>query len=69
MSKIVRECSLPLTTARRVDLVVTELAAIRPTEAGLVLAERAPGVSVEQILAATEAALILPAEIPEMALN
>ncbi|WP_420344343.1 3-oxoacid CoA-transferase subunit B [Paenirhodobacter sp.] len=68
-SKIVRECSLPLTTARRVDLVVTELAAIRPTEAGLVLAERAPGVSVEQILAATEAALILPAEIPEMALN
>ena len=49
--------------------MVTELAAIRPTEAGLVLAERAPGVSVEQILAATEAALILPAEIPEMALN
>lgn len=67
-SKIVKRCSLPLTSLRRVDLVVTELAALRPTDEGLVLAERAPGVSLEAIRAATEADLIWPAEIPEMEL-
>ncbi|MDD2868431.1 3-oxoacid CoA-transferase subunit B [Neomegalonema sp.] len=67
-SKIVRSCSLPLTSLRRVDLVVTELAVIAPTEAGLVLRERAPGVSLEEIRAATEAALILDGDVPEMIL-
>lgn len=65
-SKIVRACTLPLTSLRRVDLVVTDLAVIAPTEAGLELRERAPGVSVAQILEATEAALILPDDVPEM---
>jgi acetate CoA/acetoacetate CoA-transferase beta subunit len=58
--KIVRHCSLPLTAVRRVDLVVTEMAVIEPTEAGLVLREVMPGVSVEAVRAATEADLILP---------
>ncbi|NUB46195.1 3-oxoacid CoA-transferase subunit B [Fertoebacter nigrum] len=67
-SKIVPRCTLPLTARRRVDLIVTDLAVIEPTEAGLVLRERAPGVSVEAILVATEANLILPGDIPEMTL-
>jgi len=50
-----------------VSLVVTDLAVIEPTAEGLVLKERAPGVSVEQIIAASEARLILPLEVPEMA--
>lgn len=58
-SKIVERCSLPLTSVRRVDLVVTELAVIEPTEEGLVLRETAPGVTVEQVLQATAARLIV----------
>ncbi len=60
--KIVKKCNLPLTSARRVDLIVTELAVIEPTDEGLVLRETAPGVSVEDVLAVTEAELIVPAE-------
>lgn len=58
-SKIVKRCSLPITSIRRVDLVVTELAVIRPTQEGLVLQETAPGVSVREVLEATDASLIL----------
>lgn len=65
-SKIVPACTLPLTALRRVDLVVTDLAVLRPTEAGLVLQERAPGVTVAQILAASAARLIVPDRVPEM---
>ena len=61
-----RKCTLPLTSARRVNLIVTELAVIEPSEAGLVLKERAPGVSVDKIVAATEATLIIPADVSEM---
>jgi acetate CoA/acetoacetate CoA-transferase beta subunit len=67
--KIVRECTLPLTSLRPVSLVVTELAVIEPTEAGLVLKERAPGVPVAAILAATEAPLVVPEHVPEMPLG
>jgi acetate CoA/acetoacetate CoA-transferase beta subunit len=59
-SKIVRKCRLPITSVRRVDLVVTELAVIRPTTDGLVLEETAEGVSVEEVIRATAAKLILP---------
>ncbi|MCD6159012.1 MAG: CoA transferase subunit B, partial [Kosmotoga sp.] len=55
--KIVKECSLPLTSIRTVDLIVTDLAVIEPTEEGLVLREMAPGVSVEEVLKQTEASL------------
>jgi len=68
-AKIVPECTLPLTATRRINLLVTELAVIEPTEDGLVLRERGPGISVEQILAATDAQLIVPDEVPEMPLN
>jgi acetate CoA/acetoacetate CoA-transferase beta subunit len=67
-SKILKKCTLPLTSIRRVSLVVTDLAVIEPTQEGLVLKELAPGVTVEQVKEATEARLILPPEIPEMAL-
>lgn len=67
-AKIVPECTLPLTAARRVSLVVTELAVIEPTDAGLVLRERGPGVEVEDIVAATTARLIVPEAVPEMTL-
>lgn len=67
--KIVPECTLPLTALRRVNLIVTELAVIEPTEAGLVLRERGPGVSIDDILAQTSAKLIIEGEIPTMALT
>ena len=58
-SKIVPRCSLPITSIRRVDLVVTELAVIRPTEQGLMLEETAPGVSVQDVVRATTAKLVI----------
>ena len=67
-AKIVPELTLPPTAARPVSLVVTDLAVIEPTPEGLVLRERAPGVSIGDILALTTAKLILPASIPEMRL-
>lgn len=67
-AKIVPQCSLPITSSRRIDLVVTELAVIEPTAEGLVLRETAPGVSVDDVLAATGARLIVPDEVPVMAI-
>jgi acetate CoA/acetoacetate CoA-transferase beta subunit len=67
-SKIVGSCSLPVTSARPVDLVVTELAVIGFDEEHLTLLERAPGVSVAQILEKTEAVLVVPQDVPEMTL-
>ena len=67
-SKIVKRCTLPLTSVRRVDLVVTDLAVIEPTDKGLLLKETAPGVTVQQVIAATACELIVPADVPEMAL-
>lgn len=67
-SKIVPECTLPLTAARRVNLIVTDLAVIRPGDDGLHLVERAPGVTADEVVAATAAALIVPADVAEMRL-
>ena len=66
--KILPKCTLPLTSQRRVSLIVTDMAVIEPTADGLVLRERAPGVSVEQIIAATGAQLIVRGDVPEMTL-
>lgn len=66
--KIVSKCTLPLTAARPVDLIVTELAVIGFSDGQATLLERGPGVSVEQVLAATEVKLELPEKIPEMQL-
>jgi len=67
-SKVVRECCLPLTSMRAVDLVVTELAVISFAEGCARLAETAPGVTVEQVIANTEATLVVPGHVPQMAL-
>jgi acetate CoA/acetoacetate CoA-transferase beta subunit len=68
-SKIVPELTLPPTAMRPVSLIVTDLAVLEPGPDGLLLRERAPGVSVEAVIAATAATLILPDHVPEMALN
>ncbi|HUO60230.1 MAG TPA: 3-oxoacid CoA-transferase subunit B [Candidatus Acidoferrales bacterium] len=65
-SKIIKKCTLPLTSVRRVDLIVTELAVLEPTDKGLVLKEVAPGVTKEEVIAATEATLIVPDVVPTM---
>jgi acetate CoA/acetoacetate CoA-transferase beta subunit len=65
-SKIVRQCTLPPTSNRPVDLVVTELAVIAFENGAALLRETAPGVSVQQVLAATEATLVVPGEVPQM---
>jgi len=57
--KIVKKCTLPLTSIRRVDLIVTELAVIRPTDEGLVLEEIAEETTLEEVLKLTEAKLIV----------
>jgi acetate CoA/acetoacetate CoA-transferase beta subunit len=67
--KIVPECTLPLTAERRISLIVTEMAVIEPTDAGLAVRERGPGVSLEQIRAATSAPLLVDGEVPEMELG
>lgn len=68
-SKILRECTLPLTGVNCVKKVVTELAVLEVTPNGFKLLERAPGVSVEDIITATEADLIIEGDIPEMQLD
>ena len=68
-SKILKKCTLPLTGVGCVKKVVTELAVLEITPNGFQLLERAPGVSVEEIIQATEAELIIEGEIPEMNIN
>ncbi|WP_262265987.1 3-oxoacid CoA-transferase subunit B [Microvirga yunnanensis] len=63
--KIVRECSLPLTSDRPVDLVVTELAVIGFRDGCATLLETADGVMVEEVIAATEAELAISPELSE----
>ena len=65
-SKILKKCTLPLTGVNCVKKVVTELAVMEVTDKGFKLLERAPGISVEDIVKATEADLIIEGEIPEM---
>src|SRR4051812_47315319 len=65
-SKIVKACTLPLTSARAVELVVTELAVIAFKDGRLKLLEVAPGVTVDEVRAATEAELVIPDQVPTM---
>jgi acetate CoA/acetoacetate CoA-transferase beta subunit len=64
--KIMNKCTLPLTSARPVDLVVSEMAVIGFPSGRATLLETGPDVSVEQVVAATEATLVLPEQIPKM---
>ena len=66
--KILRKCTLPLTSARPVSLIVTELAVLEPTSDGLLLREVAPGVSVQDVIAVTDARLVIPTNVPTMRL-
>lgn len=69
-SKLLPECSLPLTGIRCVKKIVTELAVLDVVPGkGFVLLERAPGISVEQIKNATAGKLVIEGDIPEMQLN
>ncbi len=68
-SKLLKECSLPLTGVNCVKKVVTNLAVLNILqEGGFQLLERAPGVTVKQIIEATEGSLVVEGEIPEMKL-
>jgi acetate CoA/acetoacetate CoA-transferase beta subunit len=67
-AKIVKQCTLPLTSTRRVDLVVTELAVIAFPEGRATLVETAPGISTADVVAATKAELVIPEKVSEMAL-
>jgi len=67
-SKLVKQCMLPLTGVNCVRRIITDLAVVDVTPQGFKLVERAPGVSVEEILNATEGTLIVANEIPEMQL-
>lgn len=57
--KILKQCTLPLTAREEVDIIVTEMALMRVTDKGLVLEELGPGVTVEDVIAATDANLII----------
>ncbi len=65
-SKLLKRCTLPLTGVGCVKKIVTNLAVLEVTEDGFKLLERAPGISVETIMEATEGKLIVEGEIPEM---
>ena len=65
-SKLLKSCTLPITGVSCVKKIVTDLAVIQITEQGFKLLERAPGVSVEDIISATEADIIVDGDIPIM---
>lgn len=67
-SKLLQACSLPLTGVACVKKIVTNLACIEVVKEGFLLLERAPGISVEEIVAATQGNLIVPKDVPEMML-
>jgi 3-oxoacid CoA-transferase B subunit len=67
-SKLLKQCTLPLTGVNCVRRIITDMAVVDITEAGFRLVERAPGVSIEEIQSATEGTLIVEGDIPEMSI-
>ena len=68
MSKLLKKCTLPITGINCVKKIVTDLAVINVTKKGFELLERAPGVTVDEIINSTDAELIITGEIAEMSL-
>jgi 3-oxoacid CoA-transferase subunit B len=68
-SKLLPQCTLPLTGVHCVKKIVTELAVLEVTESGFILLETAPGVSVEEVKNKTAGKLIIPDNVPEMNLH
>lgn len=68
-SKLLKKCTLPLTGVGCVKKVVTNLAVMEVSPEGFKLLERAPGVSVEEIVQATEGKLIVKSDVPEMEIS
>ena len=64
--KILKSCTLPLTAVNAVDWIVTELGVMEMTSDGIVLRELAPGITVQDIQAKTEATLIIPPHVGTM---
>jgi acetate CoA/acetoacetate CoA-transferase beta subunit len=65
-TKILKKCGLPITSLRRIDLVVTEMAVISFSGDRATLLETGPGVTVAQVVAATEADLTIPAQVRKL---
>ena len=65
-SKLLPECTLPLTGVKCVKKIVTDIAVLDVTPEGFLLRERAPGVSIEEIKLKTAGRLVIPADVPEM---
>ncbi len=63
-SKILKQCNLPLTAKGKVNLIVTDMAVMEVTSQGLVLKEIAEGLTVDEVIAATDADLIIPENVP-----
>lgn len=66
-SKLLNACSLPLTGVNCIRKVVTDLAVVEIRDGQFHLLERAPGISVDEIVAKTAGAMVVPATVPEMA--
>jgi acetate CoA/acetoacetate CoA-transferase beta subunit len=66
--KVMKNCTLPITSTRPVDLLVTELAVIAFPQGQATIVETAPGVTVAQVLDATDAELLVPEHVPQMEL-
>ncbi|WP_018630134.1 CoA transferase subunit B [Niabella aurantiaca] len=67
-SKLLKQCTLPLTGVKCIKKIVSDLAVLEITDEGFVLLERAPGVSVEDIQKATEGRLVVKGDVPEIKL-
>lgn len=65
-AKILKKCNLPLTAAKQVDLIITEMGVMEVTSKGIVLTEIAEGYTVEQVQEATEAKLIIADDLKKM---
>ena len=68
-SKLLKHCSLPVTGVKCIKKVVTDLAVVEIRDGKFHLLERAPGVSVEEIVSKTEGELVIPAHVPEMSFD